>query len=654
MAKGKRSSNLFFLFSLITIVFFFNPYTVEPVQAQDIEIVSGDNQTCQIGVPCPQRLVVVVTDTEGTPERGVNVTWSVVSGSASLDEILPTDTDIDGLASNAVTVTGTGAVQIEARTLDDAVIFDLTAAPEQAQGIEIVSGDNQTCQPGVPCPQSLVVEVTGTAGTPEPGVDVSWSVVSGNASLESSSTVTGDDGRTSNTVTVTGTGDVQIEAIALGDAAIFDLNGSSNDTLSSIPGLTPPQRAVADTLDIVCSSGNAGPDLQARCNELTVNAGTDPVTTRNALQQIAYEEVASQGTTAVETQYVQLSNVGARLAALRGGATGVAIKGLALNINNETIPGNLFASLLPEGFTGNSNDVFKRLGIFINGRFNFGDKDTTDREAGFDFDTKGVTAGIDYRFNDNFILGAAFGYANTDVDLDASGGNLDSDVFSGSIYGTYYMAKRFYIDGIGSIGWNGFDLNRNVRYSIQTNDGSGRTNVDQTMKAEPDGSQYSFSVGTGYESNYHAFAFGPYVRVNYTNANIDGYREIASNPSAPGVGLRLEVEDQDVKSLITVLGGQASYAISTQWAVLLPQVRFEWNHEFEDNSRLITARFVEDAGAVPINTPTDDPDRDFFNLGLGVSSVFAHGISAFINYETSLALKHVTSHNITGGVRLEL
>ena len=72
-----------------------------------------------------------------------------------------------------------------------------------------------------------------------------------------------------------------------------------------------------------------------------------------------------------------------------------------------------------------------------------------------------------------------------------------------------------------------------------------------------------------------------------------------------------------------------------------------------NDSRSVTSKYAVD----PFNTffviPTDNPDRDYFALGAGVSAVFSKGVSAFLYYETVLGLRDVTRHAFTAGVRLE-
>ena len=182
---------------------------------------------------------------------------------------------------------------------------------------------------------------------------------------------------------------------------------------------------------------------------------------------------------------------------------------------------------------------------------------------------------------------------------------------------------------------------------------SGQGLVNQIAHADPDGHQYSFSVGAGYDFRQGAWTFGPVARLQYIRLNIDGYQETINN-TAPGFGWAVALDSQDVESLTTVLGGRASYAISTGLGVLLPQVRIEWEHEFKNSSRLLTARFVNDPAGQPILFTTDNPDRNYANLGVSLSATFRGGIAAFIDYETVLGLAHVSGHFITLGVRGEL
>jgi uncharacterized protein YhjY with autotransporter beta-barrel domain len=428
----------------------------------------------------------------------------------------------------------------------------------------------------------------------------------------------------------------------------------------------PGGEGVCQRLNRQSSLSPGSTDLRDRCNEI---AAAGPLGSQGsfALGQVAAEEVATQGSLSVETS---TKNIGARLAALRAGAIGIGVRRFALHPQELPPPVTLVASLSQYAAVGSTvpaetANPFRRLGIFANGTYTFGEKDETRSgamndivESGFDFDTFGATAGVDYRFTDTFVLGLAFSYQSTDADLDASSGSVDTNSYNLSVYGTYYVSA-FYVDGIVTFGWNDYDIDRNIRYPIADANG-GTTTVNQTAKSDTDGTQYSFGFGVGYDFNVSGFTFGPLARMNYIRLDIDGYQEEIDNDSS-GFGWALDVDSQDVESLTSILGGQVSYAISTGLGVLLPQVRFEWQHEFKDDSRTITARFVHDPGfpetngqQTQINYTTDDPDRDFFNVGAGLSATFRGGVAAFVYYETVLGLEDVTAHNIVLGVRKEL
>ena len=168
-----------------------------------------------------------------------------------------------------------------------------------------------------------------------------------------------------------------------------------------------------DTFNTTTSSTGTK-DLVERCNDL-IDQENDP------LRQVASEEVSSLGRKAVETS---TKAVGARLAALRRGASGINIQGLGVNSQEPTLPGTLVAALGPVAavssttptLTPTTPSPFAGLGLFANGLFAVGDRDPTSNEDGFDFHTYGVIAGVDYRFTPKLVLGAAFTYQSAGFD----------------------------------------------------------------------------------------------------------------------------------------------------------------------------------------------------------------------------------------------
>lgn len=436
----------------------------------------------------------------------------------------------------------------------------------------------------------------------------------------------------------------QTPANAFGDA-IYGPNRDGDQATSICGRLNNTNLTTESSSDLVASCNNVA-NFSTRSDEV--------------LGQIAAEEVSSEGTSAVEASN---NNISARLAAVRAGSSSaIDLRNFALNVNGQRLPFTLVASLKPQAASAPDAPSTPLFGVFLNGTLTLGDKEGTTNEPEFDFHAYSLTTGADYRFTDRFVLGAALSYQLTNADLgqsptivsngaaigSANGGDIDSRGIGLSIYGTYYVADQFYIDGIAMFGWTAFDIDRNITYSIGTG-----PDVNQTANGNPNSYQYSFAIGAGYDLNYQALAIGPYARLSYLKLDIDAYAETLDE-SAAGNGWALEFNSQSILSLTSTLGVQASYTISTNFGVLLPQLRVEWEHEFEDGKRTITTRFVNDPGAQPISFATDDPDRNFFNLGIALAATLQRGLSAFLDYETVVALDNVTRYSITLGVRMEL
>ena len=271
---------------------------------------------------------------------------------------------------------------------------------------------------------------------------------------------------------------------------------------------------------------------------------------------------------------------------------------------------------------------------------------------GFDFDTQGITAGIDYRYSDSLILGMALGYNSQDSDVENDLGSLDSSGWSVSGYATMFKGDSWYADGVFTWTRNDYDFDRRVRYDIGSLTG-GTTRVDQVASGSTDGDQLGLTFSFGRDFSYGAWNVGPYARAEYTSIDFDRYTERMSDPDAPGGGLAMEVEDRELTSTLGVLGGKASYTVSTSWGVLMPNLQVEWLHEFEDDPDALITRFVNDPTGTAILIPSDTVDQNYFNVGLGLSGVFASGRSAYLYYEHRAGQSDYSLDSLAIGVRIE-
>lgn len=422
-----------------------------------------------------------------------------------------------------------------------------------------------------------------------------------------------------------------------GGGDIGDIGSISDGALSR--GLAVAPAADLGT-QLNCNRGNGAANVFWDDIERLDDVDISQEQLEQILQGFAYEETTTQGTLHVEVAGSQAANIAARIAELRSGSLGLR-RAAAPQRNRRTLA--LDHKTLPQGLNGGAaGSGDSRLGFFFNGRLDTGDKDATSTETGFDFDGFGLTAGMDYRVTDSTVLGAAIGFGKTEADYQFNAGDMDVDGYTLSLYGTHYAGAQFYVDGILSYSNNKFESTRR----FTTAGGDALTAVGDT-----DGNVLNAGVGAGWEIQSGATTFGPYIRFNYTEVDIDEFRE--SGASFWGMA----IDGQELESVNGVLGIQFTHALSQSWGVLLPHARLEWVHEFENERRIINARFLgavqSNTGLTPILQPTDDPDQDYFNIAVGLSAQFGSGAAAFVQYEGVAGLDTINEHALEFGVRFD-
>lgn len=364
-------------------------------------------------------------------------------------------------------------------------------------------------------------------------------------------------------------------------------------------------------------------------NALVDNGGTttkdralDVETLSGGFQNIVPEETLAPISIATNTSSINFSAINTRLAKIRFG-----------------------------GGAGDDDGIFSttRLGFFINGIGGFGETDRTNELDASDFDTKGLITGFDYKITDDLIVGLAGSYSFFELDfdknIDVAGGSVDSDNYNVTAYSNYQW-QGLYVDGVFTYGWSDYGIKREI--FIDSNSAIGQ--VNRTAFANPDGEQFSVSLASGYDFHSGSFSYGPYARIAYFETEIDSYNEVGAG------GLNLHVNKHKADSLETVMGLQLSYELSQSFGILVPHVRAEWHHEYKNNRRSFDVSYVNDPrNNVNIyRSTTGKPDRNFFNVSAGLSTVLKHGISAFFDYETILGLSDIETHKFTAGVRIEL
>ena len=177
-----------------------------------VSIVQGDSLSGRVGEVLAEPLIVEVIDGADRPVAGATVVVEIEGAVATPDTIT---TEGDGRASAEITLgsqvgAATGLVRVIApeSPVDVEADFTVIALAASANGLVLVSGDEQVAPAGAALADPLVVAVTDEFGNPIEGVAITWTA-EGGGSVSDATTTTDAGGLTSVTRTLGPTAGIQ-------------------------------------------------------------------------------------------------------------------------------------------------------------------------------------------------------------------------------------------------------------------------------------------------------------------------------------------------------------------------------------------------------------------------------------------------------------
>ena len=167
---------------------------VTPLAANQLILVSGNNQTCNVQAAVSQPLRVKVADINGNGVPNYEVKFFVQNGGGKISEPPPLRTDADGIATATfIGGAGVGQSQIwaEAKNLNNSpVIFLATVTNNPARTLQEIRGNGQKSEVGQILPDPIIVKVIDKDGKPVTGKAVRFDVTFGGGTVDERSTVT--------------------------------------------------------------------------------------------------------------------------------------------------------------------------------------------------------------------------------------------------------------------------------------------------------------------------------------------------------------------------------------------------------------------------------------------------------------------------------
>ncbi|MFK3648920.1 putative Ig domain-containing protein [Lysobacter enzymogenes] len=240
-----------------------------------------------------------------------------------------------------------------------------------------------------------------------------------------------------------------------------------------------------------------------------------------------------------------------------------------------------------------------QYGFWTGGTIESGNRDGRGGgSGGLDFKTSGISLGADYRVRRDFAFGGGIGYGRDDTDVGNRGSRSKGESYSAVLYASYHPGESFYLDGLLGYQWLSFDSRRYV------------TDTGGMVNGRRDGNQWFASVSTGLEYQREQVRITPYARLDVARATLDGYTETGDAQYV------LKYRDQDIDTTTTSLGLRVDWRYPVRWGTFSPQLRLEYQHDFQDASYAIMS-YADMVGGPFYRARLQGLDRNRFVFGLG-------------------------------------
>lgn len=302
---------------------------------------------------------------------------------------------------------------------------------------------------------------------------------------------------------------------------------------------------------------------------------------------------------------------------------------------------------------------FGPFNLLVHGRGTWFERDRNPdvhRERSLEGDGWAVEIGLDRQVSERFRLGglAAFESVRYDFAADRSGGSLMPAPHAGSaetesksltLFGVWNTSERSYVDAALGYGWQEHDFRRNPVFQGS----GGGAQVTGRVAGDTRSKVVWVAANSGLDFAAGAATFGPFAGLTYTRSEIDPYTEQDRNAS----GLAMSFAECIRNSLVGHAGLRADRAFSTTRAVLVPQLRLEYRHEFRTRPLSLDSHYVLDTGASHVTVIGDRPKAGRISIGAGLTAILPQGWVTFLEVET-LANSDIDRQRIALGLRIEL
>ena len=276
------------------------------------------------------------------------------------------------------------------------------------------------------------------------------------------------------------------------------------------------------------------------------------------------------------------------------------------------------------------------VGGWVDGYGLFGDLDEGSDPKQIDYTLWGAPLGLDFRPSDHWILGAAGGYANTDIDYDDLSGSAEADTYHGAVYAAW-ATPRFLLGASIRYAYSDMETDRRIAFS----------DLVRGTSADFDG----IEIGARVEASLALADLGG-VRLQAMASYEYDYVQQDEIDESGADSLDLSVGSDRVDSYVTGLGLRVSGALPMEDDIhLLPELDVRWLHEFGDDERRLGARLNGGVGAGNFTVAGAEVPRDVAAVRAGWAVASPLRFHFFVAYDGILSPDQI-ENGVTGGLRV--
>ena len=272
-----------------------------------------------------------------------------------------------------------------------------------------------------------------------------------------------------------------------------------------------------------------------------------------------------------------------------------------------------------------------RLTFYVSANTASTSRDPTMMSLGYEMDTTGGTAGVEYDMGGGAIIGAALNRSRGEADLETAVGRAETRAWQAGLYAGWSGGGAF-VEAYAGFGWLDLSTRRGA--------------VIDEISASADGDAFTAGGQAGYLFDLGGIRAGPVVGIRYADVDLDSYTE-AGDPA-----LTLNVEAQEATSLIGNAGIELRGEFDVGGLAVRPYAQAAVEREFEEDVRTIRYALTAAPGIVNQWNLPERSDDLYGRITGGVDLELTGTLSLQLQGSTSVSRGE--GNDVSGFVALRL